>query len=1243
MTRKYLAVLILGIFLVSFVSAEVFTFDNRVNYVKETKTATITNTLDLFGDNTLAEIKLNTDWCVESDTCYLEEPKSTTVILPMGYQKIAEFELTNYKEYSNAFQKMEFYNLKEDNSKILRGFDYKILVTKEREKDIIGLICKADKDIKNLTETCTYEVTGTYIEKYEEWETFDYSNIPIGTYTIGIFTNVHYQDKFDWVGTFYGKELDMWAVVIQSSGSETTDGDYTIQTFTSNGYFNISGNLDVDVLVVAGGGGGGSDYGTGNAGGGGAGGYLYETSKTITGGNYVVTIGSGGNAGTTNYGGNGSNSIFNDMTSIGGGGGGYLGDKNGMNGGSGGGGGQNVGVGGSGTAGQGNNGGTPPSNLVAGGGGGGAGAVGQSPSSSGIAGAGGNGLGNVIFNGTTLWYAGGGGGGASNIAGGNGGKGGGGKGAHDNSVPGVAGTTNTGGGGGGGQNTMNAGAGGSGIVIIRYLTPSGDVPPNVVLNSPVDNFNSTTSTITFNITATDNFIIQNVSLQINGLIDQTNTSNFNGTYIFTKALSTGLTNWSILVYDNNSVSNQSVNRSVNITIISPTITLYSPTDNLVTSNMNVNFIADVTDDFKITNVSYYLDSVLQETNSSGIKNVNYTFINTLTEGSHTWYFKAYDNDSNPTDSLTRTITRDTTNPQVIITIPKNTTYYTSNYTTSNSTDIWLNWTASDINLNMCWYDNGSINIITCNSNTSLSVPFGTYNYRFYANDSVNNTHSDLRQSTYSYVYFENAHTYNPTSTETFTETFTLNLTLGSGVTLTSAYFNYNGTTYNPSLISNGNMKILSKSISIPDVSSTQNATFFWTLNSNQFDYNTTALNQTISPLSIDNCTANTIQILNYTIYNEGTRATLPAIQNTSSEISLRLGGDVKGIEYKQYNLSTTQNPISICINASLGSQNYRLDTEIQYNADDYVTEYHYLNNYTLNSSITPKNISLYLLQSTDSQEFLITYKDTNLIPIEGAYIETWRQYIGIGKFLPVEVSKTDNDGRTIGHFVLNDEIYNMYVYEKETRELKAVFQNVRAFCTDVTTGNCQINIQEQISYNNPGGLSNYLNVIGSENYNDDTKTYTFDFTTINGAKKINLTIYKYDTYLSDVVCSEEDTATSGTFTCVIPASYYNGSVMAQIYVDDELYSTNLFYVSDLQEQGLNAGGFLLAFLLIITLPLLALGSGPMTLIFFIIGLVLVGGLYLVNFGGFIGGFSAFLWLVIAGIILLIKSSKRREQ
>jgi len=281
--------------------------------------------------------------------------------------------------------------------------------------------------------------------------------------------------------------------IIQASGGETStflEGTtiYAVHQFKNvgNNSFVVSNapeNSEVEYLVVAGGGGGG-------AGGGGAGGLLAGTGS-VTAQSYSVIVGAGGAPGTQ-----GGSSSALGVSAVGGGFGGHSAgpnsttNANGGAGGSGGGGGTNaagtvVGTAGAGTAGQGFAGGVGTiSNGFGKGGGGGSGAIGGNAITS-TGGSGGPGTRSSIT-GVSIDYAGGGGGGASNQSNGAGGFGqaGGGDGGSGVSGYGTSATPNTGSGGGGG--TLNdvafAGAGGSGIVIIRY--PIGQIE-TTPLASPI--------------------------------------------------------------------------------------------------------------------------------------------------------------------------------------------------------------------------------------------------------------------------------------------------------------------------------------------------------------------------------------------------------------------------------------------------------------------------------------------------------------------------------------------------------------------------------------------------------------------------------------------------------------------------------------------------------------------------------------------------------------------------------------
>jgi len=300
---------------------------------------------------------------------------------------------------------------------------------------------------------------------------------------------------------------------VTTNGSRTVVAFKTVGTCTWN---TPAGATDFRGLIVGGGGGGGADL----AGGGGGGGYVEFETLTATSDVFTVTVGDGG-AGSPNNATNSSNGGSSSISGTGinliarGGAGGatwYNGGRPaGTNGGSGGG--QAGWSGSTSTASNGTqtsqsqtpslstiggqqfgfNGAAGGTNWFPGGGGGAGGNGANTPAT------GGSGRANSIL-GTSYFWAGGGGGAGWNGNSGGGGSGGGGGGGVANSYSagaagtgglniggaggssgvgaggtGGAGGTNTGGGGGAGTHNNLAGAkGGSGIVVLSYLTFIGD-------------------------------------------------------------------------------------------------------------------------------------------------------------------------------------------------------------------------------------------------------------------------------------------------------------------------------------------------------------------------------------------------------------------------------------------------------------------------------------------------------------------------------------------------------------------------------------------------------------------------------------------------------------------------------------------------------------------------------------------------------------------------------------------------
>jgi hypothetical protein len=210
----------------------------------------------------------------------------------------------------------------------------------------------------------------------------------------------------------------------------STNGVY--EFYNGSSWLNLVLPYNVEYLVIAGGGSGGV-YSSGSG---------YSSGNQGSNSSFGVITATGGGAGTA----------YSDTTTrrdggSGGGGGSSGGDNN---------------LGGTRVNNQGYNGGDGVYSVgvYQGGGGGGAGAVGGN-AGGGTAGSGGNGLSNSIT-GTAVTRAGGGGGGVfGGGTGGSGGTGGGGAGNGNGSISGIAGTVNTGSGGGAG-NTVGAGHGGGG-------------------------------------------------------------------------------------------------------------------------------------------------------------------------------------------------------------------------------------------------------------------------------------------------------------------------------------------------------------------------------------------------------------------------------------------------------------------------------------------------------------------------------------------------------------------------------------------------------------------------------------------------------------------------------------------------------------------------------------------------------------------------------------------------------------
>lgn len=198
--KRILPELIILVILISFFSIFVLaiplTENNTKNYDEETKTVTIEN-----NNIEIAKIKLNT-------------PLVHKVIRGKD-RLVAEFTINNYKDYSNAFKKLEFYNIKNNMKKFERKFTYKYKKSFGFETiNDYETICVDKKQLTNGTilKECHQELTGTHQEERFEWVEFDSKQeLPEGKITIGLFTDVQPNEKIEWIPTLFGVKINEWA------------------------------------------------------------------------------------------------------------------------------------------------------------------------------------------------------------------------------------------------------------------------------------------------------------------------------------------------------------------------------------------------------------------------------------------------------------------------------------------------------------------------------------------------------------------------------------------------------------------------------------------------------------------------------------------------------------------------------------------------------------------------------------------------------------------------------------------------------------------------------------------------------------------------------------------------------------------------------------------------------------------------------------------------------------------------
>lgn len=321
------------------------------------------------------------------------------------------------------------------------------------------------------------------------------------------------------------------------------------------------------------------------------------------------------------------------------------------------------------------------------------------------------------------------------------------------------------------------------------MSYEGDADPTVELGTPANEteYNSNSISVDFTCKGIDDINLDNLTFYLwnmstGGLINsQTNTDGQNDTLETFSYTVTGGTNysWNCLATDNSSNSAYATNNNTifvySIPDMAPHInnSPHNPSGNYLTSGLTYVFnFTEVYDDIKVDNVSLYINSLVNQTNTSGANNTNYIFSLVLGDGFYSYYGKVTDNASQQSTTSTQNFTVDSIDPEVTITSPVD--YF--NVTQYNQS-INLNWTITDANLDTCWYRadelnytmpgsefNDSITVISGNYNFTTNVVGGSYGHFLMVNTAVRTITQTVNTTASWTAPQDTANCFNPTYT-----------------------------------------------------------------------------------------------------------------------------------------------------------------------------------------------------------------------------------------------------------------------------------------------------------------------------------------------------------------------------------------------------------------------------------------------------------------------------------------------
>ena len=678
--------------------------------------------------------------------------------------------------------------------------------------------------------------------------------------------------------------------------------------------------------------------------------------------------------------------------------------------------------------------------------------------------------------------------------------------------------------------------GGNGIT---YIIPN--PAPTSTLNAPADAAIVSNPGVAFNATGTDNLNLDNMSLIVNGTYISTNGSVINNTlttFLYTLP-SAEFYNWTVEACDNASSCTNATFREITYAN-ALAITLGNPIDYYNSSSSLMSLNGTPTDDTSIVNVILFLNGSVNGTDTSITNNTLVDFDRTLSDGYWNWTLQVHDAYAY-VNATFRVFTIDTTDPVMSISAPVDPIAFHE-----INTNIFLNWTINDSNLDACWYDYLDVNTtVTCGDNTTTINITDAENRTIiiFANDTLGNINSE--SITWEYTFFQSGKSFSSTAYETDDEKYSINLSIPAAVTDISSFLSYNGTTHAATSTCTGTACYITSSLDIPLMDTTADFElnpFNWVITTltggTTATLTTDSENQNVSAINFTACGAGHSAVL-FNISKEHDATPLVASFDATFKYYIGDGTVIKTEKSAQSAAASYE----YCISPN---ETYIVSSTLFVDATGFESRNFDFNKETydnLSQIVQPLRLANSTYQTVSN--IIIEVSDSGLAPLENILVNISRYFPATDSYLLVESQITDEFGEIVAKLIETDVKYKFQFYNSAGTLLKT---------SDKTTIACRATIcilpfviestlDDLGRFDTPDLYSSTLS------FDNATNKVTFFWDDQTGSSTTTtLEVVRYNFNESTTVCSNTSTSALSTMVCGVGDS--TATYKVQVTRDD---------------------------------------------------------------------------------------------